>query len=327
MKNVKSFQERLGKISESDFDNHAIDLFRYQAVNNPVYRAYLNHLSVNPAHISTIRDIPFLPIEFFKYHPVKTGNWQPATTFTSSGTTGLVRSQHHLLNLDFYHRHAQQIFAQQFGPLAGKTIVALLPSYLERQGSSLVSMVDYFIKQSNTPDSGFYLHNLDELVALLQNIRQTDEVFLFGVTFALLDLAEQYRLDLGPVTVIETGGMKGRREEIIKDELYEILHRRLGVRQIYSEYGMTELLSQVYGRQGKFPQIRAMRVLIRDINDPFTYLPAGKTGGINIIDLANAHSCAFIETKDLGRLHPDGTFEVLGRFDNADLRGCNLMIR
>ncbi len=326
MKNIKSFQQTLNKISESAFDNHAIRLFQFQASHNPVYKNYLHQLGVAPAGVRHLRQIPFLPIEFFKYHPVKTGHWQPQTTFISSGTTGQQPSQHALPDLAFYHRHARYLFEQQFGPLAGKVIVALLPAYLERQGSSLVSMVDYFIRQSQNSKSGFYLHNHDALVSLLQNTGPADEVFLFGVTFALLDLAENYRLNLGHVTLVETGGMKGRREEIIKDELYAVLQQQLGVVKIYAEYGMTELLSQAYGQRGRFPQSTAMRVLIRDINDPFALLPAGKTGGINIIDLANVHSCAFIETKDLGRVNADGSFEVLGRFDNADLRGCNLLV-
>jgi hypothetical protein len=325
MINLKSFQNSVSKISESSFDNHAIELFKYQATNNSVYKQYLNSLSIEPVNIKNVSQIPFLPIEFFKSHTIKTNEWEAQIVFESSGTSKLVPSQHHIQDVDFYHLHAKRLFESSFGPLLGKTIVALLPSYLERQGSSLISMVNYFIRTTQSAKSGFYLNNLDDLVDFLTN-NQNDDVFLFGVTFALLDLANQYELNLGHVSIIETGGMKGRREEIIKEELYDLLRQNLGVENIYSEYGMTELLSQAYGKNGLFPQSNSMKVLIRDINDPYTMLAPGKTGGINIIDLANAHSCAFIETKDLGRINADGTFEVLGRFDNSDLRGCNLLV-
>ncbi len=323
---LKSFRNQLNKISKSTFDNHAMRLFRYQAGHNPVYKAYLEALDISAAEITSPEDIPFLPIEFFKYHEVKTGVWRTARTFASSGTTGMVRSRHLLDDEAFYHHHAATIFEHYFGPLAGKVILALLPSYLERSDSSLVSMVRYFIERSGRPESGFYLHNLDELAARLQQLAGSEQVVLFGVTFALLQLAEAYKLHLPQLTVIETGGMKGRGEEITREELIERLQGGLGTDRIYSEYGMTELLSQAYGRYGRFVAPPAMRILIRDINDPFAQLPAGRTGGINIIDLANVHSCAFVETKDLGRLQADGTFEVLGRFDNADLRGCNLLV-
>ena len=325
MLNLKSFQNSLSKISESSFDNHAIELFRYQAIYNSIYKEYLNSLGIKPVNIKKVSQIPFLPIEFFKSHTIKTNEWETQIVFESSGTTQIISSKHHIQDVEFYHLHAKHLFENSFGPLKNKTIIALLPSYLERQGSSLVSMVDSFIHTSRSAKSGFYLYNMDELVDLL-SISHDDDVYLFGVTFALLDLATQYNLKLDHVTIIETGGMKGRREEIIKEELYNLLRENLGVRKIYSEYGMTELLSQAYGENGKFSKSNSIKVLIRDINDPYAILAPGKTGGINIIDLANVHSCAFIETKDLGRLNADGTFEVLGRFDNSDLRGCNLLI-
>jgi len=325
MINLKSFQNSLSKISESSFDNHAIELFRYQARYNSIYKEYLNSLSINPVNIKEVSQIPFLPIEFFKSHTIKTNEWKSQIVFESSGTTQIISSKHHIQDVEFYHLHAKHLFESSFGTLSGKTILALLPSYLERQGSSLVNMVDSFIQTSQSAKSGFYLYNMEELVQLLTN-SQNDDVYLFGVSFALLDLATQYNLKLGHVTIIETGGMKGRREEIIKEELYDLLRQKLGVQNIYSEYGMTELLSQAYGKNGKFSNPNSMKVIIRDINDPYAILAWGKTGGINIIDLANAHSCAFIETKDLGRINADGTFEVLGRFDNSDLRGCNLLV-
>jgi len=325
MINIKSFQNALNKISQSSFDNHAIELFKFQASYNKVYKQYLDSLGINPLHIKKVSQIPFLPIEFFKSRDIKTNEWKSQIVFESSGTTQLIPSKHHIQDVDFYHLHAEQLFENTFGALMGKTIVALLPSYLERQGSSLVSMVNSFIQKTQSTNSGFYLNELDDLINLLIANKDAD-VYLFGVTFALLDLATQYNLPLGHVTIIETGGMKGRKEEITKEELYDLLERNLGVQNIYSEYGMTELLSQAYGKNGKFAESKAMKVIIRDINDPYTLLETGKTGGINIIDLANVHSCAFIETKDLGRLNADGTFEVLGRFDNSDLRGCNLLI-
>jgi hypothetical protein len=326
MKNIKSFLNNLGKVTKSTFDNHAIELFKFQARNNLVYKKYLNSLNLLPENVKEIAQIPFLPIEFFKKHIVKTNDWDAEIVFESSGTTQLITSKHNVQDLHFYHAHAKRIFEDKFGLLEGKTIFALLPSYLDRQGSSLVSMVDSFIQYSECDKSGFYLDNTTELIDNLSVTKKEDDIFLFGVTFALLDLAESFNVDLSHVTVIETGGMKGRRDEITKEELYDILKSRLGISKIYSEYGMTELLSQAYGRSGIFPQSSSMRIYIRDINDPFTMLQYGKTGGVNIVDLANVHSCAFIETKDLGRINQDGTFEVLGRFDNSDLRGCNLLV-
>lgn len=324
MKNIKSFLYNLSKINKSTFDNHAIELFKFQSRYNLVYKTYLESLNFNSEKVDRISQIPFLPIEFFKHHAVKTNDWDDEIVFESSGTTQIVTSKHYLPDLEFYHAHAREIFESKFGRLKNISIFALLPSYLERGGSSLVSMVDSFIKSTSSNRSGFYLDNTAELIDNITEIKE--ETFLFGVTFALLDLAENFDVDLSHVTVIETGGMKGRRDEITKEELYDILKSRLGINNIYSEYGMTELLSQAYGRDGRFPQSSVMKIIIRDINDPFTFVNEGRTGGINIIDLANAHSCSFIETKDLGRINQDETFEVLGRFDNSDLRGCNLLV-
>lgn len=322
----KSFAESLAKSSESAFDNHAIDLFRYQSKYNRIYSSYLAKLNINPNDINDIHEIPFMPIEFFKHESIKTNEWEAEIVFESSGTTGIIRSQHYVKDLNFYHNNSLRIFEETFGIIENKSILGLLPSYLERQGSSLVSMVDFFIQQSESKKSGFYLNNADELVDLLNSASQKDNIILFGVTFALLKLAEEFDMDLSHITVIETGGMKGMGEEIIKEELYEILNSKLKIHSIYSEYGMTELLSQAYGLDGMFTEPGTMKVLIRDINDPFSILPGSRSGGINIIDLANIHTCAFIETKDLGRKNTDGTFEVLGRFDNSDIRGCNLLI-
>ena len=322
----KSFESTFPKISESEFETHAIDLFKFQAKHNPVYLNYLQKLQVDIDSVVRINQIPFLPIEFFKSFPVKVNDWEPEIVFESSGTTGMYASQHQVKDLQFYHTHALQLFEETFGTVSGIPLVALLPSYLERTGSSLISMVDYLINQSQHSKSGFYLNELDELVEVLNKLKGENRVFLFGVTFALLDLAERYEVDLSHVTLIETGGMKGRRAELTRTELYSFLQSRLNFKAIYSEYGMTELLSQAYGLNGHFVSPHSMRVLIRDINDPFSYVSNGKTGGINVIDLANTNTCAFIETKDIGRISEDETFEVLGRFDNAELRGCNLLI-
>ena len=276
--------------------------------------------------VKNITEIPFMPIEFFKYHSIKTNDWQVQKVFESSGTTGVQTSRHFVRHLGAYHSNTKEIFEKTFGALEQKIIIGLLPSYLERANSSLISMVDYFIKLSANDHSGFYLNEYDHLIKLLRTTKPQDDIYLFGVTFALLDLAEKYELDLSHVTVIETGGMKGRREEIVKEELYTVLKQRLNLKMIYTEYGMTELLSQAYGKEGRMLLPDTMKVMIRDINDPFNYLPNGRTGGINIIDLANEHSCSFIETKDLGRMNEDNTFEILGRFDNADIRGCNLLV-
>jgi phenylacetate-coenzyme A ligase PaaK-like adenylate-forming protein len=316
----------LYKISDSNFHNHAIELFRYQAVHNEVYNAYLKELKISPLSIQSLEEIPFLPIEFFKMQKVKTGEWQEKSVFESSGTTQSSTSKHYINDLDAYHSNALQLFQDYFGPVSDKTIIGLLPSYLERSNSSLVSMVNSFIEISNSPLSGFYLNNIDELISVLHKTTAKDNIILFGVSFALLDLALAYEKDLSHIKIIETGGMKGRRPEIVKDELYEIINKKLKGPQIYSEYGMTELLSQAYGLNGIFQMSDKLKIMIRDVNDPFSFLPREKTGGINVIDLANEHSCAFIETKDLGRINADGSFEVLGRFDNSDIRGCNLMV-
>lgn len=314
------------KANQNDFDNHALNLFREQAEKNAVYRLYLKYLGIEPETIKQVEHIPFLPIEFFKWHEVKTGTWLSSTVFESSGTTGMVRSRHLIKDVEEYQEHAKTIFEDEFGSIKGNIIIGLLPSYLERSNSSLVSMVDNFIRTSNNPASGFYLKDTDPLIKILNNKDIANKIFLFGVSFALLDFADKHQLDLGHVTLIETGGMKGHRAEIIKEELYDILEQQLGLKNIYSEYGMTELLSQAYGERGKFELPESMQVLIRDMNDPFSYIEDGRTGGINIIDLANKYSCAFIETKDLGRINHDGSFEVLGRFDNSDIRGCNLLV-
>lgn len=313
-----------------NFTETALELFRYQAQHNPVYLAYLRHLGIDSQQVHQLEAIPFLPIEFFKTHVVKTGAFEPEVTFYSSGTTQSSRSRHEVASLDWYTHTSQRIFEQFYGPLTDYVVLALLPSYLEQGGSSLVAMVDYFVKQSGQQEEGFYLRNHDQLLQTVKGAQQRGKkVLLIGVSYALLDWADelQGREDFSDVTIMETGGMKGRRREMIREELHAYLKKGFGVAAIHSEYGMTELLSQAYSRgDGIFDPGYTMQVLLRDLNDPFDIRPDMRSGGINVIDLANVDSCAFIETKDIGRLQANGTFEVLGRFDNSDIRGCNLLI-
>ncbi|WP_299985558.1 acyl transferase [uncultured Pontibacter sp.] len=313
-----------------DFTETALALFRYQAEHNQVYHDYLQHLGRDPKQVTQLEDIPFLPIEFFKTHEVKTGTFEPEVTFYSSGTTQMTRSQHQVASLEWYLRTTKRIFESFYGPLTDYVVLALLPSYLEQGGSSLVAMVDYFVKQSGQEEEGFYLRNHDELLQTVKRAQQKrKKVLLIGVSYALLDWADELKgqEDFSHVTIMETGGMKGRRREMIREELHAYLKQGFGVQAIHSEYGMTELLSQAYSLgDGHFHPGYTLRVLLRDLNDPFDIRPDMRSGGINVIDLANIDSCAFIETKDIGRLKPDGTFEVLGRFDNSDIRGCNLLI-
>jgi phenylacetate-coenzyme A ligase PaaK-like adenylate-forming protein len=328
LETFKSFVHSLEKINESNFEDIALQLFHFQSKNNPVYRDYLWHLQCNTSKISRIDQIPFLPIGFFKTHSVKTGEWPVQVEFLSSGTTGSISSRHLVPDLDFYRSHSEKIFTQFFGSPESFHFLALLPSYLERKGSSLIEMMDHLIKRSKSFHSGFYLNNTEELVDKIITLKNDGrKVILWGVSFALLDLAEKFELDLSHCIIFETGGMKGRRKEWIREELHEYLCKRFNVEAIFSEYGMTELMSQAYSMGlGQYQCPSAMKILIRSINDPFEILTREKTGCLNIIDLANFHSCAFIETQDLGLIHSNGCFEVLGRMDNSDIRGCNLLV-
>ena len=289
----------------------------------------MNFLEIRPAQIKAVENIPFLPVELYKYHSISSVNQPPETVFESSGTTGQTRSRHYVHDTGFYRKVARRIFEQVYGVLTDYHVLALLPSYMERSGSSLVYMVGDFIRESQSPDSGFFLQDRENLVDAIENLRGGKrKVLLIGVTFALLDVAEQFGgRDWHNVTVMETGGMKGRREELLREEVHTILKQAFNLSAVHSEYGMTELLSQAYSMgDGVFRMPDTMRILIRDINDPFSIGGQRRNGGVNIIDLANADSCAFIETKDIGTVSPDGTFRILGRFDNSDIRGCNLMV-
>jgi phenylacetate-coenzyme A ligase PaaK-like adenylate-forming protein len=325
---IKSFTDAISSVNENNFQDIALSLFQFQAIHNPIYQSFLNYLGVHPTKITAIDQIPFLPIGFFKSGMVKTGNWRPSTIFISSGTAGITTSQHAINDIGFYLQHATQIFERIYGSLKDYHILALLPSYLERQGSSLIAMMEHFIRRTESPHSGFYLYNQDEFISkadFLKNDKR--KVMVWGVSFALLDLAEKNQVDLSKAIVMETGGMKGRRKEWVREELHQFLCARFNVKSIHSEYGMTELLSQVYSNgDGLFKSPNSLKIVIKDLNDPFQTLETGKTGLISIIDLANAHSCAFIQTQDLGRITQNGYFEVLGRMDNSDVRGCNLLV-
>lgn len=314
--------------STSDFNAMALDVFKFQFENNRIYRSFCDLLYKHPSEVKTIEDIPFLPIQFFKSHRIVSSILDSEIIFSSSGTTGSITSKHHVVDSNLYKKSYLKGFEYFYNNIEDYAILALLPSYLEREGSSLIYMVDDLIQKSKHPKSGFYLNNLEALnktILELENAQQ--KTLLIGVSFALLDLVESFNFDLKHTTIMETGGMKGRRKELIREELHHILNEGFGTKHIHSEYGMTELLSQAYSKgNGVFKTPPWMQVLIRDTEDPLTVLPNGKTGGLNVIDLANINSCAFIATQDLGKLHQDNTFEVLGRFDNSDIRGCNLMV-
>lgn len=323
------FREKLFEVRTfQQLETTSLEFFRYQAEHNPVYRAYIRNLGVDPEKIRKIIDIPFLPVECFASFPLLTGKGTIKAEFTSSGTTGVKRSRHCIYDLSIYEESFSRTFESHYGDLKDLCILALLPGYLERKESSLIYMVDALIRQTGHPNSGFYLDNFHDLKEMLIQLeKQGQQILLFGVSFALLDFAEFFNSPITNTIVMETGGMKGRRKEITRNELHHRLCEKFGVSEIHSEYGMTEILSQAYSRgRGIFHTPPWMKVLIRDPYDPFDYLPAGRTGGINIIDLANIHSVSFVETQDLGKLHEDDGFEVLGRFDHSDIRGCNLLL-
>ncbi|WP_298882705.1 acyl transferase [uncultured Polaribacter sp.] len=311
-----------------DFKQVALEVFKHQFKNNKVYRSFCDLLYIHPSDVSKVEEIPFLPIQFFKSRKVISSLEKIKETFTSSGTTGSLTSKHFVTDINLYKESYLKGFSHFYGNIEDYTVLALLPNYLERKGSSLVFMVDDLIKKSKKPESGFYLDNLLELAKKLEELNKKGEkTLLIGVSFALLDLVEMQQFNLKNTIIMETGGMKGRRKEIIREELHLILQKGFGVDEIHSEYGMTELLSQGYSDgKGVFKTPPWMKILTRDTEDALTILKNGKTGGINVIDLANYNSCSFIATQDLGKIHKNGTFEIIGRFDNSDIRGCNLMV-
>lgn len=317
-------------ISGSDqFEQTALEIFRLQAKNCSPYAQFIQNLGVSPEKIDSLDQIPYLPISFFKTHKIVSTTIDPVRIFTSSGTTGQQQSRHYVTDLSLYEKSFNLAFEQFYGNPGDFCILALLPSYLEREGSSLIYMVDSLLSQSKHPASGYFLHNHQELYEQLSTLKSAgQQTILIGVTYALLDFLEKYQLDFPELIIMETGGMKGKRKEMVREELHTVLKQGFGVPAIHSEYGMTELLSQAYSLgEGIFECPQWMKIVLRDTNDPLSLVHGNQTGGINVIDLANINSCAFIATQDLGRVYSDGTFEVLGRFDNADIRGCNLLVQ
>lgn len=328
MDTSQSFGTDLYAVNEQNFDDIALQRFRFQAENNAIYKKYIANLGINPTSVLSVEDIPHLPISFFKNHILKTGAWVPEVSFTSSGTTGQQTSTHAIKDLDFYLEHSVRCFEHFFGNIDNYHFLALLPSYLERSQSSLVAMMDFFIKRSRSAFSGFYLDDTARLLRDLEDLRgKSKKPVLWGVTFALLDIAGRYHPDLSHCLVFETGGMKGRREEITRYELHAMLGQAFKVEDIFSEYGMTELQSQAYSKgKNAFFCPPWMKISVRDLTDPMQKGLLNETGGINVIDLANLNSISFIETEDLGKVYADGSFEVMGRMDNSDVRGCNLLV-
>ncbi len=329
MPKIKSLENKIFNIQGyDDFNEVALEIFHFQYENNIVYKQFVDFLNIRILKITHYSQIPFLPVEFFKTHKIVSGDYIADEIFTSSGTTGMQTSKHSIADIKLYEMSFIKAFEMFFGSVNDYVILALLPSYLERTGSSLVYMVNKLIGLSLFAESGFYLDEYEELSLLLQTLKKKKQkVLLLGVTYALLDLAEKYPIDFPELILMETGGMKGKRKELIRDELHYMLKSAFGVTSIYSEYGMTELLSQAYSKgEGIYSTPPWMKILIRDVNDPLSLLPFGKTGGINVIDLANVYSCSFIATQDLGKTNPNDSFEILGRFDSSDVRGCNLMV-
>ncbi len=321
---------KIASVDEKSFDETALEVFRFQAERNALFKKWLKMLGRNPLKINELREIPCLPIAFFKTHLVKTGRWPNQIFFTSSGTTGQRPSRHSVRDLDFYLQNTERGWAHYFEKIENWTVLALLPSYLERSGSSLVAMADHWIKKSKKTESGFFLNDLDRLAATIEKLQNEGRpTVLIGVSFALLDLAERFAgADFSKIKVVETGGMKGRRRELTRSELHEILRNSLKINDLSSEYGMTELFSQGYfdAETGVFRPAPTLKIFSKEINDPFAEQVFGKNGQLSAIDLANIDTCSFVATEDVGRVFDDGSFEVLGRLDAAEMRGCNLLV-
>lgn len=319
---------RVAKIKQQNFDDVALEVFRYQVKANKVYARYLDLLGIESSAIASLEAVPFLPVQLFKHHAIQSGNWTPQQVFRSSGTSANEAGKHLIRDVKAYLANAYLGFEQAYGKPEDYCFLALLPAYLERTDSSLIVMMEDFIQRSRYRESGFFLYDHQALIDRIHRCRlQQIPTILFGVSFALLDLAEQFAPDLQGIIVMETGGMKGRRREITRRELHQQLCQAFGIDNIHSEYGMTELLSQAYSeKDGIFRPSPTLRVFSREITDPFELLPAGRNGVLNIVDLANLDSCSFIATEDLGRVFADGSFEVSGRLDGSDIRGCNLLL-
>ena len=324
----KTILDAIFDIKNRDFNEVALSVFHFQYEYNAIYKSFIELLKINPKEILFWRDIPFLPVQFFKKYEVKTGDWQAETIFTSSGTTGQITSQHFVHDVDFYVKNTVLGYEKFYGEIENYCVLALLPSYLERSGSSLVVMADEFIKRSKYTESGFFLDDYEKLITqLIDNQRNKIPTLLLGVTFALLDLAERYETDLSDIIIMETGGMKGRRKEITREEFHSILIKNFNIQVVHSEYGMTELCSQGYSKgNGIFCPCDTLKIVTKEINDPFATQDFGKNGVVNIVDLANLDSCAFIATEDVGVVYEDESFEIKGRLDASEMRGCNLMV-
>lgn len=324
------FATELFQRASADFENTALAIFQFQFEHNAVYNRFAVLLGKTPEHVKTVADIPFLPVEFFKSQTIYCADHSPEMIFSSSGTTGAVTSKHHVADVNLYKESFLGGFRLTYGAPEEYIFLFLLPSYLEREGSSLVYMAEVLRDSSKHADSNFYLHNYSELSEKIKTLQKNSagrKIMLFGVTYALLDLAEQFPLDMKDVIIMETGGMKGKRKEITRDELHATLKNAFHVPAVHSEYGMTELLSQAWSKgNGIFQCPPWMKILTRETNDPLSWTASGKSGGVNIIDLANIFSCSFISTSDLGKVYDDGSFEILGRFDFSDTRGCNLLV-
>jgi len=324
---MTDFSNKIFNVSEYGFEQLALEIFGFQYQHNALYKSYVDALEVNPHQVRSLREIPFLPISFFKTHTIKTTSFDAEMVFESSGTTQTANSIHHVKQMSLYKESFIKGFEKFYGSAKNWCILGLLPSYLERGSSSLIAMVDELIKLSSHPQSGFYLYEHEKLNSTLQQLEsEGQQTILIGVTFALIDFGEKYALQLKNTVVMETGGMKGRRKELTRQESHEFLKKRLGVSAINSEYGMTELLSQAYSKgEGLFECVPWIKVLVRNEDDPLEVLHMG-AGIINVIDLANIYSCSFIATDDAGHISENGVFEISGRVDNSDLRGCSLLI-
>ena len=329
----KILKEKIFRVCTDDFETLAIEIFNYQYTCNKMYRKYCQALRINVDSIVTIEKIPFLPISFFKTNQVMTGDFKPEIIFESSGTSGSVKSKHFVKDISIYQTSFKKAVEILYGTIEGRCIIGLLPSYLESKNASLVYMVNELIRQSGHPASGFYLHDTKKLYATLStNEKSAQETLLIGVTYALLDFAKRYRMNLQYTSVMETGGMKGRRKELTREEVHLTLKQQLGLPEVHAEYGMTELLSQAYSlSNGIFKCPPWMKILLRSPDDPFEIASAGSISGhapgaVNVIDLANLNSCSFIATDDIGKLYSDESFEISGRLDNSDIRGCSLMV-
>ena len=320
--------DKIFSASESDFEKTALEVFRFQFKEVEIYRLFCQSLKRTPNSVTQLTDIPFLPIEFFKSYRVINQGAEAVKVFESSGTTGSIPSRHYVADTGIYERSFLKGFDAFYGKPEDYTILALLPSYLERGNSSLVYMADKLIRLSGKKESGFFLNEFEKLRGILLDLKARGEkVILLGVTFALLDFAELFNTHFPELIIMETGGMKGKREELTREEVHEKLCAAFGVSKIHSEYGMTELLSQAYSKgEGIFESVPWMKIITRDVYDPLKLQEPGKAGAVNIIDLANVLSCSFIATNDIAKVNENGSFEILGRMDNAEIRGCNLMV-